>query len=164
VDSPFGGTRPYRFALEVRVPGREPFAAEGKFKVPLKAERLAPVGGGTKLPPGIELPVRVDEDDSVRIDWKSYMELPDRKERHRKADQEATYEALGRAAQKKAAKDPERAAAEREKGAGILGLYVQEVKGGTITREEFDQEAQAQLAMGKANPEDVAAARDELDA
>jgi len=163
VDSPFGGTRPYRLVLEVDVPGREPFKAEGSFDVPNKAERLGPVGGGTKLQPGVRLPVRVDDDGSVRIDWKAYMEMPDRKERHRAADQQATHAQMGREAQKKHAKDPEHAAKERAVGAQVLDSYVQGVKGGAITREQFEEQARMLIAVGRATPEDVEARRAELD-
>ena len=80
-------TRKYRFVLEVRLPDREPYAVEGIWKVPSKAEQTGPLrSGGSTLPPGVEVPVDVSESDpqKVDIDWDAYVALPGRKKTQRK--------------------------------------------------------------------------------
>jgi hypothetical protein len=83
----FFGSRKYRLVLEVRLPDREPYAADGIWKVPTKAAQTGPLrSGGSILPPGVELPVSVADDDpqKIDIDWDTYVGLPGRKKTQRK--------------------------------------------------------------------------------
>jgi hypothetical protein len=83
----FFRSRKYRLVLEVRLPDQEPYAVDGIWKVPVKAEQTGPLrSGGSILPPGVEVPVGVSEKDpqAVDIDWDAYVALPDRKKTQRK--------------------------------------------------------------------------------
>jgi hypothetical protein len=91
VATDFFRSRAYRFALEVRLEGRRPYVVEGTWKVPAKAEQTGPLrSGGSTLPPGVEVPVEVDESDTtdVDIDWDAYVALPDRKKTQKRLYQE----------------------------------------------------------------------------
>jgi hypothetical protein len=74
--SPFGvGHVVYYLTLEVSVPGRAPYEADGKFRVPASAEKLSPVPFHTKkIGRGLIVPVKVDQADAdkVVIDWERF--------------------------------------------------------------------------------------------
>lgn len=84
----FFSSRRYHLLLDVRLPGREPYAVEGEFRVPLKAEQTGILRtGGDTLPPGLEVPVEVSERDQAKIDidWTAYVRTPGRRQRQRDA-------------------------------------------------------------------------------
>jgi hypothetical protein len=91
VATDFFRSRKYRFLLEVHVDGRAPYTVDGTWKVPAKAEQFGPLrSGGSILPPGVELPVDVADDDpsDVDIDWDAYVAIPGRKKTQKKLYEE----------------------------------------------------------------------------
>jgi len=91
------GRRRYDFALEVQVPGIEPYVVRGAFRVPLKAENTSILSRANKLEVGLELPVDVDpaKPQDVHVDWDAFEATPGRKQAMEAALIEAQHRTLG---------------------------------------------------------------------
>jgi len=76
------GRRRYEFALEVRVPGIEPYTVQDSFRVPRRVENTGFFSRANKLEVGLELPVAVNPDKphDVHIDWDAFEASPGRKQ------------------------------------------------------------------------------------
>jgi hypothetical protein len=159
------GKRTYKLVLEVRIPDREPYEVEGTFNVPRKAENtgLLPIPGkvGRPLQPGIELPVSVDPADtaSVEIDWDRYLAQPGRKEDQRAASDSATNRQY--AAQLE--RNPKLAKQVRDNNRTAVVTWAAAVKGGKMSRDEFEQTVTLEVETGRMDPADAEAARATLD-
>ena len=157
------GTRKYRFVLEVRTPDRDPYEIEGRFKVPRKAENTGFLAAdvGNALRPGIELPVRVDPSGaaSVEVDWKKFLAMPGRKEAQRAATQSARNVRV----REQLEKSPKLAAKLRANNSQAVQMWADAVRGGNMTREEFEETVNLELETGRMDPADAEAARRTLD-
>lgn len=157
------GTRRYTFTLEVRTPDRDPYEVEGQFKVPRKAENTGWLAAdvGNKLQPGLELPVRVDPADpsSVEIDWDRYLASPGRKTAQRAASE------AGRIARarEQLERNPKLVEKLRAQNRVALEAWVEAVRIGNMSREEFEKTVQLELDSGRMDPADAEAARGSLD-
>jgi hypothetical protein len=157
------GTRKYRFLLEVQIPGRDPYEVDGEFKVPRKAENTGWLAAdvGNALKPGLELPVRVNSEDgqAVWIDWDKFLAAPGRKKAQKAANQS------GHNARVKAEleKNPKLAAQFRTQNAAAVGAWAAAVRGGSLTREEFEETVTLEVECGRMDPADAEAARATLD-
>jgi hypothetical protein len=156
------GTRAYTMTLEVRLPGREPYAVSDVFDVPKKAENLNFFDTQNMLKPGIELPVRVDAADAakVAVDWDRFLADPGRKKSVR-----AAKEAGQRAnVAKEVAKNPKKQAKMWANNRMAVEGWVWAVQAGQMTRAEFDTTVTAEVESGRMDPADAEAARQVLDA
>jgi hypothetical protein len=154
------GSRKYRFALEVRVPDRDPYRVEGVFKVPKRAENTGVLETGA-LQPGIELPVHVDANDpqAVEIDWDAYRSMPGRKEAHRDATNARQHSLL----KEQLEREPGKQAEHWERNRGVAQVWAGAVKAGNISREDFEQSVRIEVDSGRMDPADAEAARASLD-
>jgi hypothetical protein len=91
------GRRRYEFALEVRVPGIEPYTVQGSFRVPRRVENTSVFSRANKLEVGLELPVAINPDKplDVHVDWDAFEALPGRKQAMEAAELEARNRMLG---------------------------------------------------------------------
>lgn len=160
VDFNILGSRKYRFALEVRLPDRDPYRVEGVFKVPKRAENTGLLETGA-LQPGIELPVRVHpgDDEAVEIDWDAYRAAPGRKQAHRAA-RESRQHALMK---EQLERNPKLQSKQWETNRGVVQAWAGAVKAGNLSREEFEQSVRIQVDSGRMDPADADAARATLD-
>jgi hypothetical protein len=147
----------------VRIPDREPYEVEGRFKVPRKAENTGHLAGGVGQPlrPGIELPVSVDPADqsSIEIDWKRFLATPGRKDAQRAATQSAKNRQLA----EQLAGNPKLTEQLRANNRLAVQSWAAAVKAGSLSREEFEQTVNLELETGRMDPADADAARRELD-
>jgi hypothetical protein len=150
------GSRKYFFALEVRLPGQQPYRVEGKFKVPKRAENTGLLQTNA-LTAGIEVPVRVDpsKPDDVEIDWKAYRSKPGRVDDQRAAHQSDRNVAM----QKELKKNPEVLAKLRAGNKLAVQGWVGAVQAGSLSREEFEAQVKVELETGRMDPADAEAAR-----
>ena len=90
------GRRRYEFALEVRVPGIEPYTVRDSFRVPRRVENTGLLSRANKLEVGLELPVAVNphKPHDVHIDWDTFEASPGRKQAMRAAQIEAQHRLL----------------------------------------------------------------------
>jgi hypothetical protein len=157
------GTRTYRLVLEVRIPDHDPYEVEGKFEVPRKAENTGLLAGGVGNPlrPGLELPVRVDAADStsIEIDWERYLKTPGRKQ----AQRSATQSARNRQMAEQLERNPKLAEKARAGNRVAAQSWAAAVKGGKMSREEFEQTVSLEVETGRMDPADAEAARATLD-
>jgi hypothetical protein len=153
------GSRRYVLLLEVHLPGREPFEVEGKFKVPNRA--LGSVGAGGILAEGIELPVEVSETDpnAVEIDWDAYRSAPGRKQQQKTAQESRAHENM----RKQLERNPKMAEKLRAGNRQAVQGWAAAVRGGGMSREEFEREVAVEVATGRMDPADADAARATLD-
>jgi len=91
------GRRRYEFALEVRVPGIEPYTVRDSFRVPRRVENTSVFSRANKLEVGLELPVAVNPDKprDVHVDWDAFEASPGRKQAMEAAQIEAQRRLLG---------------------------------------------------------------------
>ena len=91
------GRRRYEFALEVRVPGIEPYTVQDSFRVPRRVENTGIFSRANKLEVGLELPVAVNPDTphDVHVDWDAFEASPGRKQAMEAAQIEAQQRLLG---------------------------------------------------------------------
>ncbi len=157
------GKRKYRFALEVRVPGRDPYEVEGEFEVPRKVENtgLFPGRIGKPLSPGLELPVRVDPSDatSLEIDWDKYHAAHGRKDAQDAATQSATNRQYAEMLKGKPKVAEQLIAGNR---LAVRG-WAAAVRSGNMSREDFEAQVTHELECGRMDPADAEAARKGLD-
>ena len=91
------GRRRYEFALDVRVPGIEPYTVRDSFRVPRRVENTGVFSRANKLEVGLELPIAVDphEPQDVHVDWDAFEASPGRKQAMEAAQIEAQHRLLG---------------------------------------------------------------------
>jgi len=91
------GRRRYEFALDVRVPGIEPYTVRDSFRVPRRVENTSLFSRANKLEVGLELPVAVNpsKPHDVRVDWDAFEASPGRKQAMEAAQIEAQHRLLG---------------------------------------------------------------------
>ena len=91
------GRRRYEFALDVRVPGIEPYTVRDSFRVPRRVENTSVFSRANKLEVGLELPVAVNPDKphEVHVDWDAFEASPGRKQAMEAAQIEAQQRLLG---------------------------------------------------------------------
>jgi hypothetical protein len=161
--SDFGVGR-HTLRLEVRLPGREPYEVEGRFKVPKEVQfgkrapfLLRPLMKRSPVPVGITLPVSVDpaKPDDVTIDWDGFLAAGGRDEM-KKGNEAAGVDKLR-------ATYPKETAQMRENATRDLPNLVAGVKGGSIKRKDFDQTLETFVRNGYLEPGEADAARAELD-
>lgn len=157
------GNRNYRFALEVRIPDRDPYEVEGDFKVPRKAENTGFLAAdvGNALKPGLELPVRVDPNDreSIEVDWDRYLSSPGRKQAQRAATQSDTNRKVREEMEKK----PKLLEKMRAQNRNTLQVWAGAVKAGNMSREQFEESVRLEVETGRMDLADAEAARETLD-
>ena len=161
--SEFGVGR-HTLRLEVRLPGREPYEVEGRFKVPPKIQfgRRAPLIARplmkrAPVPVGITLPVAVNPAklDDITIDWEGFLAAGGRDELKRQCHA---------AAVDKLARDhPKQTTQMRESAKHTLETWVAGVQGGTLKRKDFDQSVDTYVKLGYLEPVEAEAARARLD-
>ena len=156
------GKRTYRLTLEVRLPGREPYEVEGKFRVPKRAENISLLNIQNKLPEGLELPVRVDPSDAdrVAIDWDRFLASPGRKQ----AMREGVESARRRQARQDLERKPKLAARIRASNTQAVQAWADAVRAGGMSREQFERTVSEEVEAGRMDPADAEAARRALDA
>lgn len=137
------GTVPYGFVLEIRLAdGSPPYRVDDTFRVPARHEG--------DLAEGVTVPVRVDQADPQRIaiDWLAWVA----------AGGDPAYKA-------------ERAEAARAQSHQVFGdanrnmmaaSWVANVKGGAMSRQEFEAALGSAVQAGMLSEADAAAARAEL--
>lgn len=161
--SDFGVGR-HTLRLEVRLPGREPYEVEGRFKVPPKVQfgRRAPLIARpllkrSPIPVGITLPVTADpaKPDDVTIDWDGFLAAGGRDEMKRLSEAEGV-DKLQRTY-------PEQTAQMRANAQRELPVWVTYVQGGTMSRKDFDKNVDAYVKLGYLEPAEADAARARLD-
>jgi hypothetical protein len=154
------GKREYLFKLEVRIPDREPYEIEGKFKVPAKAETTG-VSSRRFLLPGLSLPVHVDSRDPARleIEWDRFLPSPDRKAAVKKAAEARRHELT----RKQIEADP--GLNKKAKAAGTVAAqsWATAVRAGNRSREGFERDVAQAVKQGWMDPADAEAAREGLD-
>ena len=91
------GRRRYEFALDVRVPGIDPYTVRDSFRVPRRVENTSVFSRANKLEVGLELPVAVNPDKphEVHVDWDAFEASPGRKQAMEAAQIEAQQRLLG---------------------------------------------------------------------
>lgn len=155
------GTRAYLLALEVRIPGRDPYEVTGRYDVPRKAENTGFFNRNNALGPGLELPVRVDATDprAVAIDWDRFMASPGRTEA---VQASSDTRRRGQVAQQMA-KNPKLQAKLQANNRMAVQAWAGAVQAGHMSREEFETTVTGELESGRMDPADAAAARASLD-
>ena len=155
------GKRPYRFRLEVRIPGREPYEVHDKFKVPRKVENTGFFSRANKLQPGIELPVRVSSADptDVEVDWDAFLASPGRKQ----AIKDARLAFQNAHLKEQYARNPEMLAKLQEGNRGAVQAWANAVRAGSMSREEFEKTVALEVDTGRMDPAAAEAARRSLD-
>lgn len=150
----------YALELEVTVPGREPYTVKGEFRAPAKAERTGLTRAS--LSRGLELPVRVDpaDPDRVEVDWDRFAASPGRKE----ALGDARVSRQNEVIKKQLEAKPEQQAKLWAQNKGTAMAWAAAVKGGNMSREEFEQTVQQEVDSGRMDPADADAGRAALDA
>jgi len=151
----------YVFGVEVTVPGQDPYRVSVDTRVPVKAEKIS-LFETHPIPLTLEVPVVVDAGDpsKVAIDWKAFLALPDRVPRLK----DARSRALAITAQRNAAAEPEKFAAQRAQNKGNLQVWVGAVRAGNLSRAEFESSAGTLIRLGHMDPVDYEAALAEIDA
>ena len=155
------GTNKYDFTLQVTVPGGEPYLVADRFKVPKKAENLGFFNVGNKIPAGVELPVRVDprNRERIEIEWEHWLDSPGRKDAF-KAGRAAADAAAMRA---HLGKNPKLQAKMRANNKSAATAWVEGVRLGNLTREQFEHQLTIEVDHGRMDPADAEAARAALD-
>jgi len=151
------GTIPHDLTLEVRISGRAPYEVSQRVKVPAKATGRQ----GYELPIGLELPVTVrgDNPDDIEIDWKTFLASDDRKAQVQKAASDASFA--------KAKQYTEITGMQEQTWANAaagLPVWLAAVRGGNMTRQDFDQQVDTLSRIGQMDPELAAEGKRTLDA
>jgi hypothetical protein len=151
---------PYAFVLEVTVPGKPPYQVPVRSRVPLKAEKVSLLQSHP-IPLTLAVPVEVDAGDEtkVRIDWTAFLAQPDRVPQLKAARERA----LGIAAQRNAAAQPEKFAAQRAQNKAVVMAWAESVRAGSLTREVVERDAAVLIRLGFMDPADLEAARARID-
>ncbi len=159
-DAGLWGKHRYDFTLEIQIPESEPYEVSGEFKTPAKAGRTGLLSH-RGLEPGLELPVKVDPEDSQRvaIDWDAFLASPDRKAAVKKAAQAESANANKRMLDA----NPDLAKQLRAGNAAAVVSWASSVKAGKMSREEFDKTVDMEVKVGRMDPADAEAARATLD-
>ena len=161
--SDFGVGR-HALRLEVRLPDREPYEVEGRFKIPPEVQfgrkapfLLRPLMKRSPVPVGLTVPVEVDPStpDEVTIDWDAFRAAGGKEEMKRVSHE--------RAVERLHADYPEQAAQQKAAAKSTLDVWVAGVQGGTLKRKDFDQSVDRQVELGYLDPADAEAARAQLD-
>ena len=153
------GKRRYQFTLEVAAPGSEAYKVDIDTKVPARSQ-WAGLGKLRDLPPGLELPVRVDPSDpqSLEVDWDKFFANPDRKKAVSKASSDHN---VAKYREEVATTETGRKLIEGNRAA--LPVWVQAVKGGNMKRKEFDKTVELEVRLGRMDPADADEAYRQLD-
>jgi hypothetical protein len=153
---------PYRFVLDVRRPGMEPYRIEQDVRVPSKVQRTW-TQGEVHVPAGTEVPLRVlgPGPADVEIDWDGYLALPGRKQQAERLRAESQWDAIGR--QFERTTKPEQVQKIRADNRMAALAWADAVLAGQMTREQFDRSTEQSLRMGHLLPDDLQEARAKLD-
>ena len=156
------GKRGYRFALEVRVPGRDPYEVSGRFKVPRRAENASLLNTAVALQAGIELPVRVSRSDpqDVEVDWKAFIDDPRRREQLEEGRRHRQEDLL----REQLAAKPDLQSKLQAGGRMKAESWVGAVRAGAMPREQLEELLDGEVRSGRMDPADAEAARASLDA
>jgi hypothetical protein len=119
---------PVDFTIEVTVPGSEPYQTTVRTRGPTNAEKTGFLST-TPLPKTLPLPVIVAEDE-VAIDWKAFVDDPNRIQ----LIKEAHGRAVALTVQHQAAANPDKFAAIRATNKGTAASRAESVRGGAMTR------------------------------
>ena len=158
------GVGRHALRLQVRLPGREPYEVEGRFRVPKEVQfgkrapfLLRPLMKRSPIPVGITLPVSVDpaNPDEVTVDWEGFLAAGGRDAMQR-GNEDAARAKLKRA-------HPEQTARMREVALADVPRLVTGVRGGSIKRKDALKSIDGYAHNGYLEPEEAEAARAELD-
>lgn len=155
------GKRTYRFRLEVRVPGHQPYEVQGKFKVPRKAENTSVLSRANKLQPGLELPVRVASGalQDVEVDWERFLASANRKQ----AIGAATHSTQKAQLRNEYDRNPKLLAQLRAGNRAAVHAWAEAVRAGSMSRDEFEQTVALEVETGRMDPADAETARRTLE-
>lgn len=157
------GVGRHKLKLEIRLPDREPYEVEGKFKVPANVQfgkrapfLLRPLMKRSPIPVGITLPVIVDpaKPDDVTIDWDGFLADGGRDDM-KKGNEDAARARLKQTY-------PEQTARMREVALADIPRLVVGVKGGSIKLKDAQQSIDSYEHNGYLEPEEAEAALAEL--
>jgi hypothetical protein len=153
---------PYRFVLDVRRPGFEPYRLEQWVRIPSRVERTwtqgaAQVRAGTEVPLTVTGPAA----DDVEIDWDGYLAMPGRKQQTAQLAAEAQWDRMG--ADFERTNSPERVQKIRADHRMAVSTWADLVLVGTMTREAFERESEMAIRMGFLLPSDYHEARARLE-
>jgi len=153
---------PYRFVLDVRRPGIEPYRIEQKVRIPSKVQRTL-TQGEVHVPSGAEVPLRVTGPgpEDVEIDWDGYLALPGRKQAAERLRAEAQWDRVGAEFERKT--KPAQVQKIRAGSRTAALAWADAVVAGQMTRAQFDQSTEQSLRMGHLLPGDLQEARAKLD-
>jgi len=153
---------PYRFVLDVRRPGFEPYRIEQNVRVPSKVQTSL-TQGEVRVPRGAEVPLTVTGPGpaDVEIDWDGYLALPGRKQQAERLRAEAQWDRMGADFEKRT--KPAQVQKIRSEHRTAVHLWADAVLMGTMTREAFDHESEMAIRMGFLLPADHAEARAKLE-
>jgi hypothetical protein len=153
---------PYRFVLDVHLPGMEPYRIEQKVRVPSKVQRTL-TQGEVHVPSGAEVPLRVTGPgpEDVEIDWDGYLALPGRKQTAERLRAEAQWDRVG--AEFERTTKPAQVQKVRANSRMAALAWADAVVAGQMTRAQFDQSTEQSLRMGHLLAEDLQEARAKLD-
>ena len=149
---------PYMFTLEVSVPGRDAYQVSGvRTRVPAKAEKISLLETHP-IPITLEVPVRVATDDAERIaiDWKAFIDLPDKAKRLKDARERALQIAAERQREAMIAADPSLAPSPDAQNPAMA--WAEAVRAGSLTQQEFAENCMRLLAVGQLSSADYLAA------
>jgi hypothetical protein len=150
------GTIRHDLVLQVTVPGRAPFEVRQRVAVPAKATGRQ----GYELPVGVELPVSVKGDGTLEIDWKAFIDGPDRKAAVQNAAAQASYA--------DATKYTNAVPGMKEKtwasAATGMPMWMEAVRQGKMKRKAFDQQVDGLTRIGQMDPDLAAEGKQTLDA
>jgi hypothetical protein len=151
---------PYEFVLEVTVPGENPYQVTVLSKVPVKAERISLLTSHP-IPPSLVVPVDVSTEDptKVRIDWKAFIDQPDRVAQLKAARERA----IAATVQRNADAQPEKYAAQRAQNKGVVMGWAEAVRAGNLTRQAVERDAAVLIRLGFMDPADLQAALARID-
>ncbi|MEO8262576.1 MAG: hypothetical protein ABI566_08390 [Pseudolysinimonas sp.] len=155
---------PYMFTLEVTVPGHETYQMPGvRTRVPAKAEKISFLETHP-IPITLEVPVRVAANDAekIAIDWNAFIALPDKAQRLKDARERALVIAAQRQREAMIAADPSLAPSSDAQNPAMA--WVEAVRAGSLTRQEFDESCTRLLALGQLSGPDFLAAEARLTA
>jgi hypothetical protein len=155
---------PYMFTLEVSVPGHPTYEMPGvRTRVPAKAEKIS-FFETHPIPITLEVPVRVAADDGekIAIDWKAFIDLPDKVQRLKDARERALLIAAQRQREAAVAADPTLAMSPDAQNPAMA--WANAVLAGSLTRQEFDESCTRLLALGQLSSADYLAAEARLTA
>ena len=152
------GTIPHDLTLEVRRPDHAPFAVTQRVAVPAKATGRQ----GYQLPIGVELPIVLtgQEPNDFSIDWKTFLDSPDRKA----AIQRAAAEESRANAKAYTEKVPGMTEKTWASAAAGLPMWMEAVRAGKMKRKAFDQQVDTLSKIGQMDPVAAAEAKQTLDA